>query len=316
MDERYTRRHAEQRRCKNADQAELDAILLGSVIVDQGVYDDRVAGALDDFEPEETAARADWHRQDLSVETAVGEVHEEVERRASLLGEAYPFVLNGGLLTYKRSHSGFYEFCLAISLADQITRGNHVHLPRTFERLSALLMQGFLGGSASSLHLGTPRDEHVGARFVDAMRYAHEQTREWLWAPEAGLPLEPSDTGDHGVDFVAWLSPPDGRNGSLFILGQCACGDDWTTKFEDVNLRRYRKWFNPLTYVDPMRAFTTPHHVPDAWLDEALRLAGLVFDRARLTRLAEAMCEGEAYQKWSGKIEALTRLVVPLPKAA
>lgn len=316
MSDAYTSRRRDQRRIKDADQTELEAILHGTALVDQGVYDDRVADALDDFEPDAAGGGSDWQRQDLKIDSAVGQVHEEVERRVGLLREAYPFTLQGGLLTYCRSRSGFYEFCLAISLADQITSGKHVDLPRTFERLSAILVRRFLGESALSLHLGTPRDPGTGSRFGEAMRKAHNETKEWIWGPNPELPLDPSDSGDHGVDFVAWLSPPDGRVGSLFVLGQCACGDDWTGKFGDVDLARFGKWFNPLSYVTPVRAFATPHHVSEGWLHEALQQAGLVFDRARFAILAEQACEHAEYRSWAGRVAELTRLVVPLPSAA
>lgn len=316
MSDAYKRRHRDRQRIKDADQTELEAVLYGSAIVDQGVYDDRVADALDDFEPDPVAVPTEWQRRDLKIDTAVGQTHEELERRAALLGDAYPFELQSGLLSYRKSRSGFYEFCLAISRADQITSGEHVHLPRAFERLSAILVRQFLGDHARMLHLGSPRDVAIGSRFSEAMRQAQKETCEWYWGPDPDLPEDPTDTGDHGVDFVVWKSPPDGRVGSLFILGQCACGDDWTGKFHDVSLERYRKWFNPLSFVPPVKAFTTPHHVADGWLHEALREAGLVFDRARLTTLAEQACEQDDYRSWTDRIVELTRLVVPLPNAA
>ncbi|MBV9884229.1 MAG: hypothetical protein JO276_14560 [Sphingomonadaceae bacterium] len=316
MFDAYTRRHRDQRRIKDADQTEFEAILRGNAVVDRGIYDDRVADALDDYDPQGAQDMESWHRSDLMIDSAVGQIHEEIERRDGLLGQAYPFRLDDGLLTYEKSKSGFYEFCLAISLADQITTGEHAQLPRAFERLSTILVRSYFGEGARGLHLGTPRDADVGARFRDAMKRAHEETKEWFWGPDPGLPVEPSDTGDHGVDFVVWKAPPDSRPGSLFILGQCACGDDWASKFDDVNLDRYKKWFNLLTFVPPVRAFATPHHVSDGFLHEALKLAGLMFDRGRLTLAAETACDAEDYRSWAGRIADLTRLVVPIANAA
>jgi hypothetical protein len=283
--------------------------------VDQGIYDDRVAGALDDFEPNLEEVKERWQKSDLEIDSAVGEVHEEVERRQRLLGAAYPFTLDGGLLSYQPSRSCFYEFCLAISLAEQITGGSYERFPRAFERLSAILVRGYLGERSRYLHLGSPRDAEVGARFFDAMKVAAKETGEWFWGPDPDLPSEPSDTGDHGVDFVVWKPPSDTRLGSLFILGQCACGDGWAGKFGDVDLARYSKWFNRLSYVPPVRAFTTPFHIADGWLYEALKRAGLVFDRVRLTHLAEILHEGADYSAWSSRIRELTQLVVPLPSS-
>ncbi|MEE4208497.1 MAG: hypothetical protein V2I43_04430 [Parvularcula sp.] len=303
-------RHKETRRAKDADQAEHEAIMKGSVVVDRGVYDDRVAGAMDDYEVEEIRTVAAWQRTDLAVDDAVGQVQEEVERRIAMMGALYPFTLSGGLLAYKPSSSGFYEFCLAASLSRNITSGLHVGLPRTFERLSALLVARAFGSAAEHLHLGSPRDVEIGTTFRLAMGKAHERTKEWFWGPDYGLPEERSHTGDEGVDFVVWKRPPDRRIGSLFVLGQCACGDDWNTKFGDINLTKYRRWFRPLSYVEPVRAFSTPYHLGDGWLIEALPQAGLIFDRARLTILAEQFAEDTDYASWQQQISDLTGLVL------
>jgi hypothetical protein len=314
MNDPYSARHAHQRLIKNADQAEFAAIQSGASIVDQGIYDDRVADAMDDYDPELGQDMARWQHDDLQIDTAVGQAQEEIERRAKLLGDAYPFELQGGSLTYRASASGFYEFCLAISVAEQITAGEHVKLPRAFERLSSLLVKGFFGARAKSMHVGTPRGDGAPAKFGEAMKLVHESTGEWIWGPDPDLPDDPADTGDHGVDFIVWNAPPDGRAGSAFILGQCACGDDWTDKFADVDLPRYGKWFNPLCYVHPpLKAFTTPHHVGDGFLHEALRRAGLVFDRARLTLLANDLNETAEYAAWAASIATLTSLVITLP---
>lgn len=314
MNDPYSARHAHQRLIKNADQAEFAAIQSGAAIVDQGVYDDRVADAMDDYDPELGPDMERWQHDDLQIDTAVGQAQEEIERRAKLLGDSYPFEIQGGSLTYRPSKSGFYEFCLAISLAEQITKGEYVNLPRTFERLSAVLVKHFFGDRANALHLGAPRDVEAKSKFGEAMKRVSEITGEWFWGPDPDLPDDPHDTGDHGVDFIVWNAPPDGRAGSAFILGQCACGDDWTDKFSDVDLQRYGKWFNPLCYVHPpLKAFTTPHHVGDGFLNEALKRAGLVFDRARLTLLADQANEHTDYTPWMPSISSLTSLVVKVP---
>ncbi|MEO0623160.1 MAG: hypothetical protein AAF183_13115 [Pseudomonadota bacterium] len=305
------RRHKEARRAKDADQCEAEAIEKGSVVVDRGVYDDRVAGAMDEHGPEDVEARAHWQAADLAVDDAVGQTHEELDRRGALLGEAYPFVLDDGLLTYREQRSGFYEFCLAATLARNITEGPNVRLPRAFERLSAILVASGFGADAEHLHLGSPRDRDIGSAFNAAMQEAHRRTSEWFWGPEAGLPDDPSHTGDEGVDFVVWKRPPDHRMGSLFVLGQCACGDDWSTKFGDINLARYERWFNPLCFArPPVRAFATPYHLGDGWLVEALPQAGLIFDRIRLTLLAERIADGDAYAGWRERIDELAGLIL------
>ncbi|RDV06933.1 hypothetical protein DXH95_05940 [Sphingorhabdus pulchriflava] len=307
----YSQRHAFQKLVKNADQAEFAAIASTSAIVDQGVYDDRVADAMDDYDVGADADVERWERDDLAFDSAVGQAREEIERRVAIMGASYPFQLDGGSLVYTKSNSGFYEFCLAASLAEQITSGANVGFPRLFERLCALLVQEFFGPYAKSFHVGSPRQPDGHSQFGAAMRDAHLMTGEFIWSPDPDLPTDVTHTGDEGVDFIVWAKPPDQRIGSAFVLGQCACGDDWTEKFNDADLKRYRKWFNPLSYIEPLFAFATPYHVADGFLGEASRRAGLVFDRARLSILADAACGRVEFNERIPQMDELSKLVLP-----
>jgi len=271
----------------DADQAEQTAIISGSAIYDAGIHDQRVAGAMDDFEPIGVDAEADWHRQDLEVDSAVGSIHEEISSRAEVMGSAYPFEISNSSIVYKPSKTGFYEFCLAISLASSLTKGKFAHLPRLFERSVTALVKIYFGDHTEAMHVGTPRDPNVGRTFKDAMTTLNGKSSEWVWSPYPDLPGDPQTTGDEGMDFVVWKETLDKRSGNLFIIGQCACGDDWHTKLGDVDLGRLCKWFHPLSYAKPVRAFSTPRHIATSWLPDALARAGLVFDRARLCITAE-----------------------------
>ena len=278
-------------------------------VLDAGMYDERVAGAMDDFEINDVSVGTVWHGEDLKYDTAVGKIHEEIERRKNLLGENYPFFLNGGSLIYESKDNGIYEFLLAICNSPTLTSGEYVGLPRVFERLSARLVASHFGEDTNFIHTGSPRDNEVGSSFVDAMHTVAEGTSEWTWGPDEGLPDEPVN-GDGGCDFVVWPAPPDGRKiGQLFVVGQCACGNDWTTKFTDLTIKNLSKWFNPLSLVDPVRCFSTPFHVVDAMLKEASRQGGIVFDRARLVSISYKGSKGEIDNDLLEKIANLTKLV-------
>ena len=284
MLENFTQRHAAQRSATNADQAEFFALKRGSANLDLGSYDDRLAGVLDELEPDKGVEP--WQRDDLRNDTAVGHTQEEVERRISLLRSAYPFRLDGGTLSYEGGNACLYEFLLCICNAT-LTSGAHVELPRVFERVAAKLVAAYFGARARSIHTGSPRDRAVGTSFRKAMQTVSEETGEWTWGPDEGLPADPPQQRDEGCDFVVWLQAADGRQiGQLFVLGQCACGNDWDTKYRDLDLARLKRWFNPLSDVQPLRSFATPHHVIDVLLREASQQSGLFFDRARLTLIA------------------------------
>src|ERR1051325_4764500 len=175
-----SRRAHEQRTIKNADQAEFTAVVRQSAVVDEGVYDDRIADNLDDFDPGEARSFEGWHRHDLEIEGAVGEVHEEIQRRVEMLGTSYPFRIDGNQLRYEASPSGFYEFCLAICNADSLTTGSVVQLPRVFERVTAVLLKKYFGEPAEAQHTGWPRDQTGGTTFREAMAVLHRRSGEWI----------------------------------------------------------------------------------------------------------------------------------------
>lgn len=307
----YKLRNLEQRIIKDADQTEVNAIIRGSVLVDAGLYDDRVSGAMDDFDFQDKTITQRWHRDDLNYETASGEVYDEIKRRSNLLREFYPFQIDGSQLIYNKSQSSYYEFCLAIATSPTITTGDYVYLPRTFERTCALLAKLYLGNDSYSIHVGSPRDRDVGTTFHNAMQKVHELTGEWKWNSIEDFGEKPQTTGDEGMDFIAWKETPDGRKGKLFIVGQCACGDDWDTKFNDLTFDKISKWFHPVSYVkNPIRAFATPYHLSDMNLLNAQNDAGFVFERARLTIIAEKYAQNEQLMEWKDKITELVKLVI------
>ncbi len=284
--------------------------------MDAGFYDERVSGAGDDFEANDATITEGWHSTDVQLDSAVGEIHEEILRRQNLLGASYPFEIRENRVIYSQSQSLFYEFCLGICMADNITRGDNVFLPRTFERTCALLIQLFLGQDTGRIHTGAPRDATIGTTFQAAMTAVSNATAEWVWAPYPELAGTLSSSGDEGIDFVAWRNTPDGRKGKLFVVGQCACGDDWDTKFCDLNLGRIDKWFQPMSYAnDPLRAFATPFHLSDTNLMAAQTEAGMVFDRARLVLLAEQYVNNAEYNAFLPRLRELFALATTVELA-
>ena len=278
----YSRRHQDQHAAQDADQAEFLAFKNGVTVVDVGIYDERIAGVMDDVSGSEPTGGAMWHAEDLTYDSAVGKIYEEIERRRDTMGPLYPFSIEGGTLSYTPNGSVLYVFLLAICNARTLSSGQYVGLPRVFERLSARLVAAYLGAGGRFIHTGVPRDAAVGSSFKKAMATVSDRTGEWTWGPDEGLPDEPS-SGDSGCDFVVWVRSPDGRGiGQLFLIGQCACGNDWQSKLSDLTVKKLAKWFNPMTIVEPVRCFATPFHVTDAMLTEASREGGIVFDRARL----------------------------------
>ena len=297
-----------QRLSSDADRVELEALASGYTVIDSGAEDELVAGVLDDLAADSMspANSEEWQRSDLIRDDSVGLIHGELATRLDLLGMAYPFDLHQGTLIYaKDRHSPIYEFLLSAS-SSKFVSGRHAELPRTFERVATRLVTCYFGANAKGMHIGWPRDGNTS--FKAAAAQLHSCTGEWHWGPEESL--DPGDVKDEGCDFVVWLHPSDGRQiGQLFVLGQCACGNNWQDKYGDLNIKRMEKWFNKLSTVEPVRAFATPWHVGDYLLREASRQAGLLFDRARLVLIASMAGTSAFDNETLARMDDLTALV-------
>lgn len=287
-------RKADQSTAKNADQTEFLAVRSGSCPLDEGVRDDRTADAMDDFGALDSGTSEFWAVDDSKVDDAVGATASEIERRAMLMGDTYPFIKEGNTLRYRQSHTLAYELCLAIANAPTVVEKPFNNLPPAFERLCRDVVACFLGVGAVALRTGWPVDGEAWrtAQFKSVVDKVNAETTEWVWKPGPGMPSDPShkDVKDLGIDFAVWKQIPDGRRGMLFLLGQCACGQDWTDKFDDLNVKAIEDdWFRYFSVASPVRLFCIPRHIPNAtYFDEVNRKAGIALDRARLTLIAES----------------------------
>lgn len=309
MTSHYLSRNSDQRNTINADEVEASAFRQLNSPIDDGIYDERIASSFDEFDPVGSPIEAVWQSDDLKLDGLGGKAMEELERRSRILGTAYPFEVNHSKLSYRGKGSGLYEFLLAVSLAENITKGKNVQLPRVFERIVTKLVALSFGEDSLHLHVGSPRDASVGRNFRDAMAKLSEHSGEWIWAPEDDL--NSTSAKDEGIDFVVWQKPRDTRRISqLFVLGQCACGNDWDTKFGDLNVKRVEKWFKPATIIDPIKTFAIPFHLVDSKLRESSREAGYIFDRARLVMIDHELNKSKVLTKYEAEMKSLTELVL------
>ena len=167
------------------------------------------------------------------------------------------------------------------------------------KRLTCLVLQAYLGVGSKWYRIGLSEcdEDDRPARFRQAVEelYAEFGTGEWHWHPDEGFPQDPEPryVKDLGMDTVNWTTFGDGRRGSLVLVGNCACGQNIEQKLDDTALKFIKDhWIRPFTNPDPQRVLSTSHHVPNApHTAELASKAGLIFDRARLTHVAESTQE-------------------------
>lgn len=297
----------------DADQIEYSAIRGVTSVFDDAAFDEIVSGELDDHADIVASSygdRTQWHQRDLVQEELVGGAAEEIQRRREIMGDAYPFRVVGNQIVYEESASHFYEFCLAIAMAPTIVKKPYTALPRTFERSVSHLVAAYFGVFAKQIHVGWPRTPK--SRFKEALASMQLGSHEWVWGPESGLDEDPpyTVTKDETVDFIVTANMLDSRPGHLYVIGQCACGNDWDTKLHEPNLAQIKKWFSPAWLVPPIRAFTTPFVLGDETLRETSRRGeALVFDRIRLTLVAEKMVGKEGLEELKNSLVKIISLL-------
>lgn len=315
----WSGRHHMMEIATNADQVEKNAVMLGSAAISTGFEDEKAIGIFDDEIPQLAGvAEAEWEKSEEIVEVAEGDALSEIERRAALLGDYYPFKLEGAGLHYQPSTTGIYEFCLAASLAKALSAKRNKGITSHFELVAADVARSYLGDNADVIRTGWPSHDKTQRpiRFKALFDLVSKRAGEWDWDPQQPNPDDPHprQVKDEGVDFIAWKPMPDMRPGKLFVLGQCACGNDWDGKLLELNEGRLERWFRPATAAAFQRAFALPRTVSGHYIFQELsKQAGLVFDRARIVAIAEA--NREQFAHWQPKLAPLTELVIPTSPA-
>lgn len=244
-------------------------------------------------------------------------VYDELEYRADVLEELYPFEIRGKgsswqLLPADNKHNkqtkasrSSYVFCLLTSAV----RDQTIHccvpdsliqaIPSLFQMLSTNAAAGILGGNAVSF--GWPRPD--GSSFLHALQALSRR----LAVGKALNSIPGWSTGhakDAGIDVVAWRDFADKQPGKLILFGQVASGSNWTEKSVKQALLGFFNWFSqkPAEHFLPAIFIPFPQHhdcaarrelsfeevaVEEAWIRE--QKYGIVIDRLRIAA-ATAEC--------------------------
>jgi len=267
---------------------------------------------------EETGEPLDEAILEDSRTQIVAAVFEELEYRQQVLGPAYPFTVDSAHLTIDRqpenpiTHPGrvVYLFCVLASAIREkklqpvasMSKAER-EIADVFQICACLAAGGYVRGEVTSF--GFPRA--TGTGFLPALRDAYERFgvgRVRSEIPE-GLP---DSLKDGGIDVIAWRDHPDGMPGKIYLLGQCASGQNWKSKsvLEYIG-QLHGTWFTelPATFSLPAMFIPFTFHCDmsetkhgsflDAvkyayWYEE--KRFGIIFDRLRIAHFAYSCMEG------------------------
>lgn len=221
-----------------------------------------------------------------ALEQKLLEVFAELEQRATAAGPAYPFSVEGPVLQARRSWlaRSSYVFCLCLSYFGWAhVAGEDVYPRRMFEALCRHAAGEYLHGSA--VRFGSPRTPPEMPRSfreaVDALCQAHVREGDGFRGQSYGW------RKDYGLDVVAWRDCRDRLPGKLLLFGACASGADWEDKIYELRPDEFcQQWMVQVPVSPFIKAFFVPHRIEARRWETTSRLAGIVFDRCRISGLS------------------------------
>lgn len=222
----------------------------------------------------------------LDGEEGLEHILQQFRHRAHAIGNRYPIERDGLGFRARGTWDDYlcYSFLLFVSLNQCYGELNFRRGAREpallFEVITARALELFLDGQ--TIRIGAPRLPPVPAGFPAALAYLANAVGE---PSRADGGLERHGSGDDGLDIWFVKSFQDNRASSVFIVAQCAVGEDWADKRSELDLDlwyRHIDWF-----TRPLKAFAVPFQISqDSWRETATR-GGLILDRTRIAQTIE-----------------------------
>jgi hypothetical protein len=217
------------------------------------------------------------------AKTLTFEVMSEIEDRIKATGDAYPFSLLGSsVLQIKKDNLNEYVayiFCLLLSYFGWKPVKNTPINPRLlFEDLACIAAKQYLQGDV--LQFGTGR--YNSSNVSTFGQLVTELCKKLGEGQGLGTKKTLNKKDDH-VDLVAWKDFKDGRESKLILFGQCATGENWDSKVNELNPDAFcGNWMIKPMVSSLGRSFYVPHRISgELWTYHA-RNAGILFDRCRV----------------------------------
>lgn len=277
-----------------ADWAELSCLLNG-----KSVSRSEIESTLEDANAED-------------VDDALDNIWQQIEWRHSRFPRSHPVDASEGRLertkTWRQALSYTFMLLLTCHAFYQNTRikGNYwKETSKLFEKLVTNAVKGYLG---YAINVGAPRQDSVPRNFDNCLDYVCRLIRERKGLKDPLIHWRK----DAGVDVVAWR-PFDDRSGHVILLVQCAAGERWYEKMNEIDPKRWGRLIH--FAADPVRALAFPkvysvssEESESRWLDYSSS-GGILLDRLRIMAFASVVRERDLRDKmttWCG--EQIARL--------
>ncbi|CUX50689.1 hypothetical protein AGR4B_Lc70156 [Agrobacterium tumefaciens str. CFBP 5621] len=233
------------------------------------------------------------------TDNELDDVFLQLSWRASAFGNAYPFsfvqkdkVLHGvDQTTDLQNLYIFLLFCANLPFLSD--RKYSKGLTDAFEQLSMITMKELWPPQATVKAFGKNATEYPGKKWERLNKLSKDIGGE---ANNSAADFRKNDSGDGGIDLVAWLSLDIHEHCNVpTALAQCACSrQEWVTKQLEISNARLNRTLRP---TNPwMELIFIPHSFRDsngAWAVKSAIGLLIVMDRLRIINRVEKGVSGE-----------------------
>ena len=220
------------------------------------------------------------------------DVFAHLDYRARTFDAAYPFEVHTGSLGRLRRRRAskrrqLYVFLLLASSLRNVPIKRRSSFTSPFERLAAEVLRAWLpkGAEVHPFGTGDSRSRYRGTMW-QKLETLSSDLNERIGVDESSF--APTDTGDLGLDVVAWLPLGDTEPSLPVWFAQVTCQKDWKAKQYESG----KAWESYLSMRAPRgNLLFVPYCFRDAagrWYDPKWPVAAVVLDRQRVLWLLRA----------------------------
>jgi hypothetical protein len=240
----------------------------------------------------------DEARRDDRLSQFVNDCFRNLEYRLGAFGDAYPFILTekGKILRRKEQMlplNKLYTFLLLAANLKYIAVKQRNDITAMFEIISLEALKNYLSRNASTIHFGTnpynTNSRYKGKLSKRILNLAADLNEQAKVSEED---FDSRNTGDAGLDLVAFFPFQDNVQGMLYIFCQCACTEDWESKQHDCS---FQAWDNKIMFTSFFSHMVLIpfcyRNATGTWFDHLQIKKSILVDRVRLINLLKVSPE-------------------------
>jgi len=247
---------------------------------------------------------------DLKLLQRWSDIYTKLQQRKACYGNAWPFILEDGIIKSNINLSlNLHRLYIALLVASSLRycpESRRIDVTKSLEEIGYYLFKTIMPNGWQVYPFGAHQnlDPHYSGHLYDKLSLLAKDIRGCLTVKKDDF--DPRDTGDGGIDVVAWHDLGDSREGIPIAFGQCGCSpEEWPLKSLECHPAKLRASLSVMhewaTY------YIMPHDMRSSsgdWEKRSDFGTAIYVDRYRIIKLAEKF--DIPFPKWDFVSEAVS----------